>query len=158
MNNYNKDTSTGVAEDLLRGLMHLAALEMHFKTDIEKLTGELELGDYDDLSELTNKITQSRDTLVEITNLRRADMLYLYDMFDGQGDKSYWCIVKHLLFVAISSFEIWQATGSNEDFNGFLRANELLNTYVAMFIGVEVTDCASCFSDILKAEEVKRNG
>ena len=157
MENYNKNTSTGVAEDIIRGLMHLVALEMHLKTDIEKLTSELETGDYDNQQEHVEKITIARRSSGEITDMRRSDMLKLYQLFGEKGDKSYWCIVKHLLFVAMSSFEVWQATNDSLDYEGFLKANELLNLYVAMFIGVEVTDCASCFSDILKAEEVRNN-
>jgi len=157
LKNYNTHTASGAAEDVIRGLMHLVALEMHLKTDIEKLTSELELEDFDCLSEHLKKITQSRENSYQIARMRRSDMLRLYEMFDSKGDKSAWCNVKHMLNVAIVKFEVWQATGSNDDYDAFIDFNQLLNAEMARFIGVEITDCASCFSDMLKAEEVKRN-
>lgn len=155
MEKYNIHSASGIAEDMIRCLMHLIAIEMHLKTDIEKLDSEIQI---ELQPELIERLKQTKESCHEVASLRREDMLKLYELFGSIGDKSYWCLVKHSLFVAISAFEVWQATDEARDYESFICKQKVLNVYLAQFLGVEVTDCASCFSDILKAEEVHRNG
>ena len=151
----NKHASNGMAEEMIRAIAQLGATEYHYKTLVEKTNADLENG----LVELeTNesllkgiaKLDEYRDDLTQAAELRRKLMLKLYEMFGG--DKDLWCIVKHALIAEEQIFECWQASDDDpERLNMWIEANKISNKAVSRFLGAEITDCASCLSDFLKA-------
>lgn len=156
---HNKHSTDGLAEDLLRSLVQVASAEMHAKTLLEKRVSELENGliDIEDDSivlKQLDKIQSLKDDVNELAQLRREDMLYLYKMYDERGDKEQWCAVKHMAIAMMTAFEAWQASDNDEELlSAALYKNRLFIKSVSQFLGVEVTECASCFGDILKGED-----
>lgn len=152
----NKHSSDGMAEDLIRSLVQLGCTEMHCKTIIEKKTSEIDNGlievdKMDALSLHMDQISSATEMLHETAQLRREIMLYLFQMYGGKGDKTKWCSVKHLGISMMCTFEAYQA--SNNDLALLelaQRQNKLFIRALTEFLGVEITDCASCFADILK--------
>jgi len=152
----NKHSTDGIAEDLIRSFVQIASAEMHTKTLLEKRVSELENGliDYDkELESQLKKIDELKEEINELAQLRRDDMLYLYELYGSKGDKEKWCSVKHLGIAMMTAFEAWQASDNEEVLlTAALNKNKLFLKAVSQFLGVEVTECASCFSDILKGE------
>lgn len=151
----NKHASNGLAEELIRSIAQLGAMEYHYKTLVEKTNAELENGIVNvDTNEALiaqlNKADEFKREMIDTAELRRKLMLKLFDMFDG--DKDMWCIVKHSLIAEEQIFESWQASDDDADLmNMWLDANKMSNKAITRFLGAEVTDCASCLSDFLKA-------
>lgn len=157
----NRHSTDGLAEDMIRSFVQVASAEMHAKTLLEKRTSELENGliDLDDEEVLAKQfaaINSLKEAIHELAELRRADMLYLFELYGKQGEKEQWCTVKHLGIAMMTAFEAWQASDQDEFLlSGYLKKNKLFLRAVTEFLGVEVTECAACFADILKggAEE-----
>lgn len=151
----NKHASNGLAEELIRSIAQIGAVEYHYKTLVEKTNAELENGlvELDTNEKLTAQITklnEYRDDLVSTAELRRRLMLKLFNMY--QGDKDMWCIVKHSLIAEEQIFESWQASDDDvELLDMWIEANKMSNKAITRFLGMEITDCASCLSDMLKA-------
>lgn len=147
----------GIAEDLLRSIVQLSCSELHAKTLYEKYTAELENGiidneDPDVVDEQIKKIEDSLADLNELAQLRRQAMLTLFNLYEG--DKSYWCQVKHLGAAAYCLMECYLA--SDDDANLLTLAmdtNRAFTRAVSHFIGVEITDCAACLSEALSVEK-----
>lgn len=158
----NIHASDGIAEDLIRSFVQIGAAEMHAKTLLEKRISELENGliDTDDETAITEqlvKIDDAKVDLIQFAEMRRADMLYLYQLYGKQGEKEKWCLVKHLAIAMMTAFEVWQASDEDEALLEMaLRKNKAFIRALSQFLGTEITECASCFSDILKGE--KENG
>nr|DAL89373.1 MAG TPA: hypothetical protein [Caudoviricetes sp.] len=152
----NIHSTDGMAEDIIRSFVQVGSAEMHVKTLIEKRVSELENGfiDAEDgaaVARQLERISLLKDELCRLAEMRRADMLYLYRMYGGKGDKEKWCSVKHLGIAMMTAFEAWQASDNDEELlNMFLEKNSAFIKAVTGFLGVEITECASCFSDILK--------
>lgn len=155
----NPNSSDGIAEDLIRSFVQISAAELHAKTILEKRISELEEGLIDIenpavLSDQLDKIEAAKNDLIDLAECRREDMRYLYTLFGERGDKEQWCTAKHLAMAMITAFEVWQASDSDEALlNMALRKNKLFTKAISRFIGVEITDCASCLSDMLKGVE-----
>ncbi|WP_300903420.1 hypothetical protein [Faecalibaculum rodentium] len=146
----NENASNGMAEDLIRSFVQIASAELHTKTSIEKAVSDIENGVSDD----TARIEYLKEDLMTQASLRREIMLSLYRMYGERGDKEKWCVVKHLGMAMYTAFEAFQASDNDPEMLDFsLRANQMFIKAVTEFLGVEVTECASCFSDILKAGE-----
>lgn len=153
----NKHSSDGIAEDMIRAFVQTGCAEIHAKTLLEKYQAQLENGliDVTDPEVVQAQIEKIDDTVQEITSLaqlRRGIMLRLFELFDG--DKDYWCEVKHLGIGAYTLFEAYQA--SDDDPTLLNLANEANKRFIkalTRFLGVPITECASCFSDILKAQK-----
>ena len=154
----NVHSESGVMEDLIRSIVQLICSEGHLKSLIEKTTAELENGliDIDDsevVLKATNDLAHYQVELEDITGLRRKAMLKLYNMGDN-GDKKYWCQVKHM---AQASFNCWEAyCGSEDDTELYALAlgmNEQFIRALTHFLGFEITTCAACYLDAEKAEE-----
>jgi len=148
--------SDGAAEDMIRSFVQLSCAELHAKTIIEKTESSLENGivdleDEKEVEKALNKVLSMSDELNLIAEARRAVMLRLFEMYDG--DKDYWCMVKHLGSGAFTLFEAYQATEDPDIYNLALEANKCFVQALTHFLGVEITDCASCFADLLKAKE-----
>lgn len=148
--------SDGAAEDLIRAFVQAASAEGHIKTLIEKYTAELNNGIIDVTDEeIVNahieKVNDATVELEETAELRRSLMLYLMEMYGG--DKDYWCLVKHLGTAQYNAFEAYQATGDAALLNLSIGLNARFTKALTRFLGVEITDCAACFADHLRARK-----
>lgn len=150
----NEHSETGMAEDLLRSITQLSCSEVHLKTLIEKAISELENGMIaeENLSKQVEKVSNLKEELESIAIIRRKEMAYLYDLF--KGDKTYWCMIKHLAVASYTAFEAYQASDNDgELFEFALDANKIFIQACSNFLGLEIEPCASCFSDALKVGE-----
>lgn len=153
----NKHSSDGIAEDMIRSFVQIGCAETHAKTLLEKYQAQLENGiiDVTKPEVVQTQVEKIDDTVQEINSLaqlRRGIMLRLFEMYDG--DKDYWCEVKHLGIGAYTLFEAYQA--SDDDPTLLNLANEANKRFIkalTRFLGVPITECASCFSDILKVQK-----
>lgn len=155
----NKNSTSGIGEDIIRSIAQLGSAEMHLKTLIEKSDAELANGMVDvenpeELNAHLDKLRAYTEEIIEVAQLRRETMLYLYDMY--RGDKDMWCMVKHLAIANMTIFEAWQASDNDPAlYDLAIRTNKSFVKAITRFIGAEVTDCASCLSDMLKAKGEK---
>lgn len=146
----NKHASNGIAEDLIRSFVQIASAELHCKTAIEKAVSEIENGaDIEGNMQAVESLTSDLEGYAEV---RRELMLYLYRLYGEKGNKDMWCTVKHLGMAMYTAFEAYQASDNDAELRDFtLRINRMFVKAVTEFLGVEVTECAACFTDILKA-------
>lgn len=153
----NKHSSDGIAEDMIRSFVQAGCAETHAKTLLEKAYAQMENGmldvfDEKAMEEHTAKIDELTEELSALAELRRSIMLKLFSMYDG--DKDYWCMVKHLGIGAYTLFEAYQASDDDPElFNMALEANKRFIKALSRFLGTEVTECAACFADMLKGEK-----
>ena len=146
----------GIAEDIIRAFVQVGCAEVHAKTLMEKYNAQLENGliDLDDNGAVlrqTDKITAITEELNSLAELRRSLMLRLFEMFDG--DKDFWCLVKHLGIGAYTLFEAYQASEDDTElYTLALEANSRFVNALTHFLGTEITSCAACFSDLLKPQ------
>ncbi len=151
--------SDGTAEDLIRSFVQIGCAESHTKTLVEKFNAQLEnglidLSDGEAVMAQTQKLQEATDELNSLAELRRDIMLYLMNMYDG--DRDYWCLVKHLGIGAYTLFEAYQASEDDTTlYELAMEANRRFVNALTHFLGVEITDCAACFADILSAERSK---
>lgn len=149
----NKHSTDGIAEELIRSFVQIAGVELHEKTLVEKRISELENGliEETEIPKHIEKIGQLKDHLMEVAQIRRGDMLFLFNMCGGKGDKEQWCIVKHLAMAMYTAFECWQASNNDSElFHSYIKKNELFIESLSKFLGIEITACAACFSDFLR--------
>lgn len=147
----NVNSSDGIAEDMIRSFVQIGCAELHAKTLLEKTNAELDNGmiEADKGVELASTYEDMMDSYAE---LRRGIMKKLFDMYDG--DNATWCLVKHLGIGMYTIFESYQASDRDDRlFELYLDANKAFIKALSMFLGTEITDCASCFSDMIKAEK-----
>lgn len=148
-------SEVGYAEDLIRSYIQFGCAEIHAKTLYEKTTAELENGmidveDAEALQSHLDKCEMFKDDINEYASIRRDIMRKLMDMFPN-GDKSMWCQAKHLGIGMMTLFEAYQ--GSDDDvelLHMAYEANKAFTKAMTRFLGIEISDCASCFSDALK--------
>lgn len=151
----NPQSSDGLGEDLIRAFTQIGCAESHAKTLLEKATAELDNGliDIEKPDVVDNQISHINDLIEEIDSLaelRRDMMRYLQKLYPN-GDKTYWCMVKHLSIASMTAFEVYQASDDDPDLlNMALEANKRFVKALTHFLGVEISDCASCFSDMMK--------
>lgn len=149
--------SDGAAEDMIRSFVQVGCAEVHMKTLLEKYNAELEEGiidiyDKEVVDKQLEKIEETTKEVNDLAEVRRGIMLRLFDMYSG--DKDYWCVVKHLGIGAYTLFEAYQASDDDSELlNLALEANKRFIKALTHFLGVEVTECAACFADILKARK-----
>lgn len=147
----------GAAEDLIRTIMHLGASEYHAVSLYQKALAEMENGlidveDNEVLDQQIAKVDRYRKDILDFAELRRTAMLNLFQMFED-GDKDMWCQVKHLGTAYITAIESFQST---EDLNLLQLSTDINKKFteaLTAFLGAEITDCASCLGDYLKAKE-----
>lgn len=150
--------SDGAAEDLIRAFVQMGCAELHMKTLVEKYNAQLENGMIDVMDDTAvsrqiGKIHDSEEELGLLAECRRGLMLRLKSMYDCDDD--YWCIVKHTGMAMYCTFEAYQATDDIEIYKEYLDANKRFINALTHWLGVEITDCAACFADALKAERNK---
>lgn len=157
----NTNSTDGLAEDLIRSVVQFGCSEAHLKTLIEKATAELDNGliDVTDAGQLQahlDKIDTYREMMCEATDMRRRLMVKLYAL--GEGDKDYWCLVKHFGTGCFQIYETYMASDDDAElYNLWLESNKLFVKAMTGFLGYEVTDCAACLHDYLKGETTNGN-
>lgn len=146
----------GAAEDIIRAFVQVGCAELHAKTLLEKANAELENGlidiyDTAKVQKQTEKITYITEEIDNLAELRRSLMLRLFNMYDG--DKTWWCMVKHLGVGAYTLFEAYQASDNDSELLDMaLAANRRFISALTQFLGLEITECAACFADALKGQ------
>ena len=154
----NTHSSSGMAEDLIRAFVQMGCSEVHLKTLYEKTLAEMENGivdvsDKEILQKYIEKANSYREDLIDTAQLRRRMMIKCFELFDG-GDKDVWCMVKHLGISNMCAWETWQASDDDPELLDIaVESNKMFTKYLARFLGMEITDCASCLSDYLKGME-----
>lgn len=144
----NVHSSDGIAEDLIRAFVQYGSAEMHLKTLVEKTLAKIENPSPDD-GDLIPLLTDYEEQLDEVASLRRKTMLSLFKLYNGNKDN--WCLVKHLGIGAMQIFEAYQASDNDADlYNLWIESNKAFIKALCGFLGVEITDCAACFADMLK--------
>lgn len=150
----NIHSSDGMAEDLIRSIVQIGCAEVHAKTLYEKTVAELEnglidIGNDDVVQSQLKKIESIKEEISSYASIRRKTMLYLFGMFDG--DKNYWCEIKHLGIAAYTLFEAWEASDNDDDLLDIaMEAQKAFTRALCAFLGKEITDCAACFADMIK--------
>lgn len=151
----NRLSESGHSEDLIRSYIQFGCAEVHAKTLYEKATSELENGlvdvtDEELLQKQLAKCDAYKEDMNEYADMRRDIMRKLLDMFPD-GDRNLWCQAKHL---GIGAMQLWESYIGSEDDVELLtmayEANRLFIKAMTRFLGIEWTDCASCFSDSMK--------
>ena len=149
---------TGMAEDLLRSIVQMGCAEVHAMTLYFKIESQLENGlvdvtDSEILHKAIGKAEMFQEDIATYADLRRRMTKALMEMFDNEEkDPMMWCQVKHLGIAYYTAMETYQASDDDpelmalayESYKAFAKA-------VTRFLGVEITECASCLSDSLKA-------
>ena len=149
--------SDGIAEDLIRSIVQTACAEVHAKTLLEKFEAQLtdgiiDLGNEEAVQKQISLIEDVQYEIGTLAELRRSIMLKLFNMYNG--DKNYWCLIKHLGVAAYTAFEAYQASDDDADLlNIAVEANKRFTKALSHFLGVEITECAACFADAIKKEK-----
>lgn len=145
----NPHSSDGIAEDLIRSFVQFGTAEMHLKTLVEKTLAKIENPSPDDPDDLMEQLVGYEDQMEEVASLRRKAMLTLFEMYNGNKDA--WCLVKHLGIGAMQIFEAYQASDNDPELYAlWVDSNKAFTKALCVFLGVEITDCAACFADMLK--------
>ena len=147
----------GLAEDLIRAFVQIGCAELHLKTLLEKSLSEVENGlievEKPEVLQAHMEKTEDIDAELEANaQLRRRMMLKLFEMYDG--DKDYWCLVKHLGIGAFTTWEAYQASDDDPELLDMaMEANKRFINALSHFLGMEVVECAACFADLIKAKK-----
>ena len=152
----NLQSETGQAEDMIRAYVQFGCAEIHamglfYKANAEMENGMIDVGDTNVLLEHTEKIEQYQNDIEQYANLRRSVMRKLFSMFDGNKDM--WCQAKHLGIGAMTLFEAYEASDNDMELMMLcIEANKAFTSAMSRFLGMEITDCAACFADMLKGD------
>lgn len=153
----NEYSSSGKAEDMIRAFQQMSCAELHLITLYEKTIAEMENGIVDVSDEAVrnryiDKAEQYREDLIRVTECRREMMRICFSLFEN-GDKDVWCMVKHLGASSACAWEVYQASDDDPKLLMVaIEASKLFTKYITQFLGMEITDCASCLNDMLKGE------
>lgn len=152
----NINSEVGLSEDLLRSIVQMGCAEVHaitlyFKTESQLEHGLVDVEDSEVLQKTIEKADMFREDINTYADLRRRMTKALLDMFEG-ADPLMWCQIKHLGIAYYTALETYQASDDDpellalayESYKAFAKA-------VTRFLGVEITECASCLSDSLRA-------
>lgn len=161
----NSMSETGQAEDMIRSYIQFGCAEIHAKTLYEKTIAELENGlinveDAEVVQKHLERAEMFKDDINDYAELRRGIMRKLLEMFPN-GDKSMWCQAKHLGIGMMTLFESYQASDDDAELlNMAYKANEAFTKAMSRFLGVTITSCSACFSDLMRGieyEETEKN-
>lgn len=153
----NKHSSDSLAEDLIRAFVQVGCTEIHLKTLLEKALSQMENGlieveKPEVLQSHTEKINELTEEITANANIRRRMMLKLFEMYDG--DKDYWCVVKHLGIAGMTAWEVYQASDDDPALLEIaVDTNKRFIKALSRFLGVTVVECSACFGDILRAKK-----
>lgn len=153
----NKASEVGAGEDLLRAIVQMGAAEIHamglyFKTVAEMENGLVDVDDNEVVRKYLERAEMYREDIETYAVLRRQMTTALKDMVGTEdANKDMWCMVKHLGLSMMQCFEAYENSDNNlELLNLAYEANKAFTKAVTRFLGVEISDCAACFSDSLK--------
>ncbi len=157
----NRNSEVGSAEDLIRAITQMGAAEIHamglyYKTTAELENGLVDIDDNEVLQKQLEKAEMYRADIETYADLRRKMMNALMDMVGTEeANKDLWCMVKHLGLAMVQTFEAYENSDNNlELLNIAYESNKAFTEAITRFLGVEVTNCAACFSDsLLKGEK-----
>lgn len=146
----NPNSTSGVAEEIIRTITQLACVNSHAKTLYEKVTSEMENGltdDYQGKAETANfLLTQINET----DELRRRYMRKLKSMYPN-CDQNYWCSMKHALLADYNAYECYCGSDDDDDLLAlYQEVHKKTVEIITAFLGEEITSCSSCLSDMLK--------
>lgn len=152
----NKNSEVGLGEDLLRAIVQMGCAEVHaitlyFKAESQLEHGLVDVTDPDILRKTMEKADMFREDINTYADLRRRMTKALMNMFEN-NDPLLWCQIKHLGIAYYTALESYEA--SDDDPELLMLAYESYKAFakaVTRFLGVEITECASCLSDALKA-------
>lgn len=148
MKNRNDMSEVGYAEDLIRSYVQFGCAEIHAMTLYYKTLAQLENGIIEASDTVLDKLQLFKEDIDNYSDMRRRIMRKLYDIFEG--DKDMWCQAKHLAIGAMTLFEAYEGSGDEELLVMAYEANKEFVKAMTRFLGIEITDCASCLSDFLK--------
>lgn len=151
----NTNSTSGIAEDLIRSFVQVGCGELHLKTILEKRVSEIENGmiEEKDIPKTIERIDEIKEEVSELAEIRRSQMLTLFNMFEG-GDKEMWCMVKHIGLASFTAWETYQASDDNAELlSQALDLNKQFIKYTSRFLGKYIEGCSACFSDMLKENE-----
>ena len=144
----NEHASDGIAEDLIRAFVQAGCAELHLKTLVEKTVAKIENPSPED-GDLIVELEEYERQMNDATNLRRSAMRNLFNLYNGNKDA--WCLVKHLGLASMTMFEAYQASDNDTElYDLWIKSNKAFTKSLCIFLGVEITDCAACFADMLK--------
>lgn len=153
----NANSEVGAGEDLLRAIVQMGCAEIHAMGLYYKATAEMENGlvnvdDPEVLQKQLEKVEQYREDIATYSVLRRQMTNALADMVGTEDrNKDMWCMVKHLGLSMMQTFEAYENSDDNlELLNIAYETNKAFVKAVTRFLGVEISDCAACFSDAMK--------
>lgn len=153
----NKESEVGSAEDLLRAVVQMGAAEIHamglyYKTVAEMENGLVDVDDNEVVQKYLARAEMYREDIETCAVLRRQMTTALKDMVGTEeANKDMWCMVKHLGLSMMQCFEAYENSDNNlELLNLAYEANKAFTKAVTRFLGIEITDCSSCFSDAMK--------
>lgn len=153
----NVASEVGSAEDLLRAIVQMGAAEIHamglyFKTVAEMENGLVDVDDNEVVRKYLERAEMYREDIETCAVLRRRMTTALKDMVGTEdANKDMWCMVKHLGLSMMQCFEAYENSDNNvELLNLAYEANKAFTKAVTRFLGVEISDCAACFSDAMK--------
>lgn len=153
----NKNSEVGSAEDLLRAIVQMGAAEIHamglyYKTTAEMENGLVDIDDNEVLQKYLDKANMYLEDIETYAVLRRRMTTALKEMVGTENaDKDLWCMVKHLGLSMMQCFEAYENSDNNlELLNLAYEANKAFTKAVTRFLGIEITNCASCLSDSMK--------
>ncbi|MFV0409636.1 MAG: hypothetical protein ACK5LJ_08065 [Paracoccus sp. (in: a-proteobacteria)] len=150
--NENQNSTSGMLEDLIRGMIQLTAMEVHAKTALEKTAHELSICEDSELEQVVEKEMVAEGHLHHVTELRRQAMRLIASYAPNLNPEK-WCEVKHAAMAMYTIFEAYQADGKNQGLYGlYLDTNKLFISVVSDWLGLDIPPCAACFSDALKGE------
>ena len=154
----NLMSESGIGEDLIRSYIQFGCAEIHAKTLYEKTIAELNNGlidveDSEAVQKHLDKAQMFRDDISTYAELRRGVMRVLLERFPN-GDKAMWCQAKHLGIGMMTLFEAYQASDDDAELlHMAYEANEAFTNAMSRFLGVEITSCAACFSEMLRGDD-----
>lgn len=156
----NKNSEVGAGEDLLRAIVQMGAAEIHamglyYKTTAEMENGLVDVENTEVLQKQLEKLEQYRADIETYADLRRQMTNALKDMVGTEdANKDMWCMVKHLGLSMMQCFEAYENSDNSVVLLSLAyEANKAFTMAVTRFLGVEITDCAACFSDAMKGTE-----
>lgn len=156
----NKNSEVGAGEDLLRAIVQMGAAEIHamglyYKTTAEMENGLVDVENTEVLQKQLEKLEQYRADIETCADLRRQMTNALKDMVGTEdANKDMWCMVKHLGLSMMQCFEAYENSDNSVVLLSLAyEANKAFTMAVTRFLGVEITDCAACFSDAMKGTE-----
>lgn len=150
----NKQSSIGLAEELIGALTNQTAEERHLQVMLNDIDAKMKNGIYEtdeDLKVLADKHERLHTYINSATNLRRKTLGKIYSLGNDGQDEKFWCTIKHKIASTGMLFEAMQAKNLEDDEleEMYFQSQEQLNLYITEFLGLEISPCSTCVADAL---------